>query len=78
MQLKLIIMRPKDVIGKYYEHFNIDGNIMFRFKILKARLETRKSIKHLDGSFSPEHTYLEVSENCSGWYGVYGTDRIVK
>jgi hypothetical protein len=71
--------KPAELIGKFYELLNIDNSIMVRFKINHTKYEVIPAKDHSDGSHSPSHEILMVSENGSGWYVVYGgsTDRII-
>jgi hypothetical protein len=68
----------ENLIGKYYELLNIDNTVMVRFKINHVKEMITPSIKHDDGSISPQRTSVMVSEKGSGWYTIYGgiTDRI--
>jgi len=68
----------KNLVGKYYELLNIDSSILDRIKINYVREETEKAETHQDGSFSPSHTFLLLSENGNVWYHYYGNnyDRI--
>lgn len=68
-----------ELIGKFYELLNLNGSVMARIKINYVRRIHEDGIKNNDESFSPAHSYIQVSENGSAWFTFYGGnyDRIV-
>lgn len=61
----------KKLMGKLV---NVEEDIWVRVNHIE--ITTEETIYHLDGSISPAHDIVSISDNGSGWFGYYGREAI--
>ena len=54
-----------------YEMLDLDGSVIYSIIVTHKRHRLVHGRTHEDGSASPDHKYVQVSDNGYAWYTVY-------